>query len=118
MVRGFIAIAIAMVLCVCLGVVGWLSIHNVSTTPVLYFFATGVGPTIGLLWNNFKTGKVADNLEDVKGEVQQITHQTNGVLTERIQKAVSSAIAEQQNTMAEAVKEAWKDMQKDDTGGK
>jgi len=108
MVKAFIAISTAMVLCVALGVVGWLSIHNVNTTPFLYFFGTAIAPTIGIMWNNFKTAKVADKVDDVKGEVQTISHQTNGVLTERIKTAVAEAMNDQQKTMTEAVNDAFK----------
>jgi hypothetical protein len=76
-----LAIAILVVLCVATGVFGWMSIHGIDTRPFLYFFATSIGPTIALLWNNRVTAQVSD-------KVDQIQENTNGTLTARIQKVV------------------------------
>lgn len=76
-----IGVGVLVVLCVALGVFGWMSIHGIDTRPFLYFFATAIGPTIGILWNNRVTGQVAD-------KVEQIEENTNGLLTKRIQAIV------------------------------
>lgn len=77
MLRGLIAVSISMVLCVFIGVFGWLSIHHVDTQQFLYLF-TLIAPTLGLLWNNFKTQKVMD-------KVDTIEQQTNGTLHEPLE---------------------------------
>jgi len=117
MVRGFIAVAIAVVLCVALGVFGWLAIHNVSTTQFLYFFGSVVAPTLGLLWTGYKTTKTADDIKEVKGQVETVSHQTNGALTERIQTAVNDALRRQQETVLDAAKDAVKDTIKNELNG-
>lgn len=92
MVKGIMAVSIAMVLCFAIGLVGWLSIHNVNSTPVLYFFAGSVAPLIGQMWNNVKTGRAKDAIDDVKTSIDVVKHQTNGALTERINEAVKDAM--------------------------
>jgi len=83
--KSAVAIGVLVVLCVALGVFGWMSIHGIDTRPFLYFFATAVGPTIALLWNNFVTAKVAD-------KVEQIEENTNGKLSQRIHDEVAKAL--------------------------
>jgi uncharacterized membrane protein len=92
MVKGIMAVSIAMVLCFALGLVGWLSIHNVNSTPVLYFFAGSVAPLIGQLWNNVKTGRAKDTIDEVATAVEEVKHNTNGALSERINAAVKDAM--------------------------
>jgi hypothetical protein len=117
MVKGFIAVAIAVVLCVGLAVFGWLSIHNISTTPFLYFFGSVIGPVLGILWTGYKTTKVGDNVEEVRQQVETVSHQTNGALTERIQNAVNEALSRHQETVLDAAKDAVKDTIKEEMNG-
>lgn len=79
------AIGVLVVLCVAIGVFGWMSIHGIDTRPFLYFFATAVGPTIGILWNNRVTGQIAD-------KVEQIEDNTNGTMAIRIRQIVRSEL--------------------------
>jgi hypothetical protein len=79
------AIGVLVVLCVAIGVFGWMSIHGIDTRPFLYFFATAVGPTIGILWNNRVTGQIAD-------KVDQIEDNTNGAMSLRIRQIVRSEL--------------------------
>lgn len=88
---GFKTVSAAMVVMVALGVFGWLSIHHVDTSQFLYFFAI-VAPSVGIVWNNTKTGAIKDTVDDVKDTVATIEHQTNGALTARIEAAVKSAL--------------------------
>lgn len=85
--RTALGIAIVVLLCVALGVYGWMSIHGIDTRQFWYIFVTGVGPIIALLWNNRVTAQVAD-------KVEQIEENTNGKLTARIQEVVRTQLHE------------------------
>lgn len=77
MLRGLIAISISMVLCVFIGTFGWLSLHHVDTQQFLYLF-TLIAPTLGILWNNFKTQRI-------ENKVDTAIEQTNGTLHEPLE---------------------------------
>jgi hypothetical protein len=74
------------IVCLALGVFGWLTIHHVDTNQFFAFFGTAIGPTVGILYNNAMTKKVQNS-------VSTIEENTNGKLTSRIETAVENAIA-------------------------
>lgn len=86
--RTALAIAIVVMVCVALGVYGWMSIHGIDTRQFWYFFATGVGPIVALLWNNKVTAQVAD-------KVEKIEENTNGKMDDRIQSIVRAELQSQ-----------------------
>jgi hypothetical protein len=76
-------IGVVVIVCMAIGTFGWLSIHGIDTRQFLYFFATSIGPTIALLWNNHKTSQVS-------AKVDTIEENTNGLLTERMNDQTST----------------------------
>lgn len=95
----------------------YLSAHNVNTTSFVFFVTTAVVPTIGFLYNNYKTAKIADTTESTKEEVKTISHQTNGMLTKRIEDAVDDALKRQQEQMKEVIQDTFNDQLKDELKG-
>ena len=90
MTRGRITLAVSIVvlLCVALGVYGWMSIHGIDTRQFWYFFATGVGPVIALLWNNKVTAETAQKVEEIQVN-------TNGRMDQRIRNIVRAELQSQ-----------------------
>lgn len=72
-----IVMAIGVVLCVALGVYGWLAIHDVDTRQFLYFFGVSVAPSLAALFNLYKTHRVSQKTD-------QVIHQTNGVMNAKL----------------------------------
>jgi len=79
--KGASIIAVVVIVCVALGIIGYLSLHSIDTTPFLTAFGIIGAPTLGILWNNFKTSEIAKKMDDVNAKVNTIEENTNGKLT-------------------------------------
>jgi hypothetical protein len=92
MVRGFYVLGGAMVLCVGLGVIGWLSLHHIDTAPFLTFLLY-VAPTVVGMFASSKASKIKQTVENnVMPSLARVEEQTNGALTTRIETAVAAAL--------------------------
>lgn len=84
-------------ICVCIGVYGWLAIHKVDTTQFLYIAGTIVGPNLGIIFALLKADKAANNAEIA-------VHNTNGMMNkladdipEQVKAAVQEAVSNGEN---------------------
>ena|ERR1041384_1450392 len=79
MKAGTAAICGVILICVFLGVYGWLAIRHIDTTQFLYVFGTIISVNTGILFNIVKTAKLEQ-------KVEQVVAQTNGHMTDLIDK--------------------------------
>lgn len=106
MKAGTAAICGVILICVFLGVYGWLAIRHVDTTQFLYVFGTIISVNTGILFNIVKTAKIEQKVESIQ-------QQTNGTLTQLMERVDNqqetitdqkTTIAERDSTIAEGVK--------------
>lgn len=87
-------IALVVIVLAGLGVIGYLSIHKIDSTQFLFGFATIAGPTLAILYNNFKTNEIANKVDDAAEKINKIEQQTNGNLTAKLE-AIPLKVAEE-----------------------
>lgn len=82
------AICGVILICVFMGMYGWLSLHHVDTTQFFYVFGSIVSVNVGILFNVVKTAKLEQ-------KVDTVVKNTNGTLSrlvDKVEPAIGSAI--------------------------
>lgn len=79
MKAGVAAVCGVILICVFIGVYGWLAIRHIDTKEFLYVFGTIISVNTGILFNIVKTAKLEQ-------KVDQVMTQTNGHMTDLIDK--------------------------------
>lgn len=79
MKAGVAAVCGVILICVFIGVYGWLAIRHIDTKEFLYVFGTIISVNTGILFNIVKTAKLEQ-------KVEQVVAQTNGHMTALIDK--------------------------------
>lgn len=73
------AICGVVLICVFMGMYGWLSLHHIDTTQFFYVFGSIISVNAGVLFNVVKTAKIED-------KVDTVVRNTNGALNKLIDK--------------------------------
>lgn len=76
---GAAAVCGVVLICVFIGVYGWLAIHKIDTAQFLYVFGTIISVNTGILFNIVKVAKVEEKID-------KVVNQTNGHMTALIEK--------------------------------
>ena len=106
MKAGTAAVCGVVLICVFIGVYGWLAIRHIDTAQFLYVFGTIISVNTGILFNIVKTSKIEEKVETIQ-------QQTNGTLTKLMDKVENqnttisdqkATIDDRDHTIAEGVK--------------
>jgi hypothetical protein len=108
MKAGTAAVCGVVLICVFIGVYGWLAIRHIDTAQFLYVFGTIISVNTGILFNIVKTSKIQE-------KVEAIQESTNGTLEKLLDKVDTQqgtisdqkdTIATRDSTIAEGVKKS------------
>ena len=93
---GTAAVCGVVLICVFVGVYGWLAIRHIDTAQFLYVFGTIISVNTGILFNIVKTAKIEQKVETIQ-------QQTNGTLTRLMDKVENQleTISDQKETIAD-----------------
>lgn len=99
-----LAICATIVVCVAMGVYGWLALHKIDTQQFMYIFGTTIATNIGLIFNLLQSTKLSKKQDLVQEQVETVVHNTNGTmeklvneLPQKIEEAVATQLQEVNN---------------------
>lgn len=85
------------IICVVIGVYGWLAIRKVDTTQFLYVAGTIVGPNLGIIFTLLKAEKASNKAEAAVINTNGMVNKVINEIPEQVRVAVQEAVNNGEN---------------------
>lgn len=85
------------IICVMVGVYGWLAIRHVDTTQFLYVAGTIIAPNLGIIFTLLKAEKASNKAEAAVQNTNGVMNRLVDDIPRQVQEAVQEAVSNGEN---------------------